>query len=701
MNKKIVAMALSAILICSHVSAAAQEANLSPLEGKTTNEATPMIIEEDVSLREESIKHFKLSDGSYTAVIYDTPIHYMQDEKWAEIDNTLVSASLRGEPLTGVVERIPSDTLVSEKRTLNYAQNDNGKYCTSYLENKSNSFNVQLPCGFNSNTPIIVNREGYSLRFQMSDIFDATAQITQPMTLTESAQILQERLDNISDSNTQVEIKNEFATTICKTRSSVSYKTIRNNIDLNYYLAGQTLKEDIVFHSLPVSRCFSFNFIYNDLNAVLQKDKSVAFNDEFGNTIFKIAAPCMFDFGEGYSEEIEVILEQTTTGCRYTLIPDREWLEADERIYPITLDPTIFTTQNTNYIHDNGVQQSNPNTNYKTTNRIYAGSASGSKEGRMYFKLTQWPSETNLNANTVKSARLILSYYPQASYQTAHNLLLDVYKLSSSWNTDSITWNNQTGIGGTIISNAYITNSRNRTNGYDVFDVTAWVKSHYIAPSTDYGIRLQPHTVSSQENRVCYVSSDYYANTLLRPIVYIDYYDQRFGLIGITDTGHNHTSFMNNPIPSGYSQLCGTDTTPAYTLSILRKSKAFISRSHGYKEGIVCKNGNMTRDDMLSLPAGALIYLELVYYGACSTGEGGINADNLVNATYEKGAKAVIGFTESVSCGSCNSWTKAFMESLSKGNTIKAATTAADKAVQGSPGGTNQRLERGDLNRRM
>jgi hypothetical protein len=231
----------------------------------------------------------------------------------------------------------------------------------------------------------------------------------------------------------------------------------------------------------------------------------------------------MFDSDEGYSSDILVTLEQTGTGCRYTLTPDREWLEDTERVYPVTLDPQVTTTQNTNYIHDNGVQQSDPNTNYITADRMYVGSGPNSTQGRIYFKLTQWPSATNLTAASITNARLNLNYYPQSSWQTAYQMTIDVYRVSSSWNTNTITWNNQTGIGGTWISSKYISNSRNKTSGYDTFDVTSWVKSHYSSPSTDYGIRLQPRTVVGSTNRACYISSDYYANTSLRPIIYIDY----------------------------------------------------------------------------------------------------------------------------------------------------------------------------------
>ena len=43
-----------------------------------------------VDRREENVKHFKLADGTVTAVMYEVPVHYLDSEgEWQDIDNTL------------------------------------------------------------------------------------------------------------------------------------------------------------------------------------------------------------------------------------------------------------------------------------------------------------------------------------------------------------------------------------------------------------------------------------------------------------------------------------------------------------------------------------------------------------------------------------------------------------------------------------
>ena len=45
-------------------------------------------------LRGETVKHFRLEDGSYVAAQYDKPIHYLDENgEWQDIDNTLAESN--------------------------------------------------------------------------------------------------------------------------------------------------------------------------------------------------------------------------------------------------------------------------------------------------------------------------------------------------------------------------------------------------------------------------------------------------------------------------------------------------------------------------------------------------------------------------------------------------------------------------------
>lgn len=44
--------------------------------------------------RDEYVKHYALSDGSFLATQYEFPIHYEENSKWVDIDNTLQQVSM-------------------------------------------------------------------------------------------------------------------------------------------------------------------------------------------------------------------------------------------------------------------------------------------------------------------------------------------------------------------------------------------------------------------------------------------------------------------------------------------------------------------------------------------------------------------------------------------------------------------------------
>lgn len=101
--RQMVALAsAAALMLCqvpavAAVSATAGEAPTSAgnteLTSGTAAEAT--VVSECVDLREESVKHFLLSDGTVRAVQYDVPVHYWENGTWVDYDNRLTSSNTR------------------------------------------------------------------------------------------------------------------------------------------------------------------------------------------------------------------------------------------------------------------------------------------------------------------------------------------------------------------------------------------------------------------------------------------------------------------------------------------------------------------------------------------------------------------------------------------------------------------------------
>lgn len=116
---------------------------------------------------------------------------------------------------------------------------------------------------------------------------------------------------------------------------------------LEYESSDIGVKESIVLEECPEDNRFSFEFCLSGLDIRKNPvDEGFTFYDkETGDIVGGIEAPYMNDAsGEAYSEE--VICELNEKGGEentyiLTVIPEAEYLESAERIYPVIIDPTV------------------------------------------------------------------------------------------------------------------------------------------------------------------------------------------------------------------------------------------------------------------------------------------------------------------------------------------------------------------------
>lgn len=59
-----------------------------------TEEIEPIILNEDISERNEYEKTFVMSDKSMQTILYSIPIHYEENGIWEEIDNSFVESEV-------------------------------------------------------------------------------------------------------------------------------------------------------------------------------------------------------------------------------------------------------------------------------------------------------------------------------------------------------------------------------------------------------------------------------------------------------------------------------------------------------------------------------------------------------------------------------------------------------------------------------
>lgn len=143
-----------------------------------------------------------------------------------------------------------------------------------------------------------------------------------------------------------------------------------------------------------------------------------------------------------------------------------------------------------------------------------------------------------------------------------------------------------------------------------------------------------------------------------------------------------NVAFQTNANMEGYGY---TSLTKDELLVHLSSSSIFSCITHGAVTAIATTDGVLQISDLDVLGSTAFDNLKFVYFGACLTGTGASGGTNLVNAVYNKGADAVLGFTTNVDVSETNSWTLSFMSTLATGVTINSALSAADIAVRNDP----------------
>ncbi len=244
-----------------------------------------LVLEEDVSLREENIKHFKLSDGTTKAVAYASPVHYKDaDGNWIDIDNSL---SLNG-----------SEYTANNKSEIKFA-------------NKSGS-----------NGLISIKDGEYKIEFTPLNTNKVSVEIENPQENNSR------KFDDIKKLNNLI--------------SKAKYENIYDGIDLEYILVGNNIKENIIVNQKQDSYSYSFEIKLNKLKAELVENSIILSDYDTGEPIYEIPAPYMLDNNGAYSSDVEYSLTQNSKWkYTFTVSANSEWINDEGRVFPVTIDPTV------------------------------------------------------------------------------------------------------------------------------------------------------------------------------------------------------------------------------------------------------------------------------------------------------------------------------------------------------------------------
>lgn len=124
----------------------------------------------------------------------------------------------------------------------------------------------------------------------------------------------------------------------------LSFAGVEPDTDYEYSVEGSGVKENIVV-AKPCAVCrYRFLLRCENVSATLDEEKKrISFTDsETGEEVFFIPAPFMTDAAGAFSDAVSYEMRADRTGAFFlTVSADAEWMNAAERVFPVTVDPQI------------------------------------------------------------------------------------------------------------------------------------------------------------------------------------------------------------------------------------------------------------------------------------------------------------------------------------------------------------------------
>ena len=427
-------------------------------ESETQQKSESPIVSEDITKRGENEKHFLCEDGSYIAVAYADAVHEKNAQnEWIEIDNTLVSENNRIENNSESFHTSFSETAnpvavlsanAGELLSNNVADNSESQLVSIESGEHRLSWSLSAASMLNTQQAGQLQQQGCVLETTLIDS-PVLYQSEQFIGALPAKQLYQHSLSSLSEAeiknniNSQQEETNYQKTIVIKAVSSVLYQNaFGDKVDLQYTVAPGKIKEDVILRENSAFHSYTMNVDTNGLTAVKSENNTVEFLKTDGTSVFIIQTPYMYDSADECSYDIDIIIEQTGNIASVTYTPDSNWINSGERVYPITIDPSVqaVSSLNRSSISDTYVHEGNGSCcsgiNPSTHDRLYIG-RKGNRIHRAYFKINTLP--TIVSGSYINQAEV----YAQCYNGTTTSKPFSINKVTSSWNDSTLGWSPQ------------------------------------------------------------------------------------------------------------------------------------------------------------------------------------------------------------------------------------------------------------------
>ncbi len=322
--------------------------------------------------------------------------------------------------------------------------------------------------------------------------------------------------------------------------TSETYFGALPGVDLTFTATGETLKESAVLLDASSQRSLSYSVSTSSgLTAAEQPDGSIDFLDGSGRGMFSFS-PARLSDAAGADGLASYQLTPTATGYEVTLDPNSAWLSSPDRVWPVTIDPSIsddsafYQSKTPAPTQDGYVFSGNP-----TSNWFGLGYERVGWNSQGVRRTLQQYSPVLPKGARVLHARLNEYMQAESAYTGAS---VGVYSMTTHQWTTGATWNTYDGtnswsnLGGDFASEpsqngnpwAKTTLGGNSATGWYYWDITQLVASWRNEDVSNLGLMLKYVNETTNSNIFTLASGTASGS---KPSISITY------TLGIGDTG--------------------------------------------------------------------------------------------------------------------------------------------------------------------
>ena len=216
--------------------------------------------------------------------------------------------------------------------------------------------------------------------------------------------------------------------------NAIRYSNVFNNIDVQYTILGDNVKEDIILLDKTDINSFSYKIELNGLSAK-EEDESIKVYDNEEKVVFNLTAPLIIDSENKVSDKIDIIFNENENIVTY--VADVEFLS--NATYPVRIDPIANTVEESDgYVgmEMHAIRSHRANEHYDNLEYKKFGNVEGSIARQMvYIDPNVFIGPGINNSLQVEFALNTVGCF------TNGEVGFKVGKVNENWDKDSVTWN--------------------------------------------------------------------------------------------------------------------------------------------------------------------------------------------------------------------------------------------------------------------